>query len=137
MESYFSPDGREIWSVKLGGRYTSFLKSYHSPDGRGIWSVPKKDSPVCGWQIIENTESRAENLLPLSPNKFPSAAFPWQSSRGYEDTDDGWVLSSTRKRLLWLPHRWRSGERSRVWSGQFLGLGHVELQEIVILEFFE
>ena len=109
-----------------------------TPDGREIWGVSAKDhSPMRGWQVIENSESGAINLLPLSPSKSPSVAPPWQSSRGYEVTDDGWILSSTRKRLLWLPHRWRSDERSRTWNGQFLGLRHRELRDIVILEFLE
>ena len=113
------------------------LIPYFTPDGHEIWGVSRKNYPMRGWQVIENSEFGATNLLPLSPNKSPSVAPPWRSSRGYEVTDDGWILSSARKRLLWLPHRWRSDEMYRTWNRQFLGLRHGELQEIVILEFFE
>ena len=122
---------------KIGGQDGDLLEPYFTPDGREIWGVSKIYSHMRGWQVIENSESVATNLLPLSPNKSPSVALSWQSSRGYEVTDDGWILNSTRKRLLWLPHRWRSDETLRTWNGQFLGLRHAELQEVVILEFFE
>ena len=59
------------------------------------------------------------------------------SNHDYEVTDDGWVLSPSRKRLLWLPHRWRSKEEHRRWDGRFLGLLDGQLAEVVILEFFE
>ena len=122
---------------KIGGRDADLLEPYFTPDGREIWGVSQKSSAMRGWQVIENNESGVTMLRPLGPKVCPSGALPWQSSRGYEVTDGGWILSSTRKRLLWLPHRWRSDERSRMWNGQFLGLWHGELQEIVILEFLE
>ena len=87
-----------------------------------------------GWKVIKDNESGATELkgtgcLPVVP--------PWNSPKGYKVTDDGWILSPTQKPLLWLPHRWRSDEMSRTWSGRFLGLLHAELPEIVIFEFFD
>ena len=67
----------------------------------------------------------------------PPGVPPWESSRGYRVTDDGWILSPTQKRLLWLPYRWRSTEDQRRWGGRFLGLLLHELPEVVILEFLD
>ena len=63
----------------------------------------------------------------------PQGVLPWQSSRDYQVTDDGWVTSSG-KRLLWLPHHWRSGWMTRKWSENFLALLHGELPAPVILD---
>ena len=99
------------------------------------FGVYPKKVLLCAAGNFENSESGITTLQPLGQNVCPPGAPPWQSSRGYEVTDDGWILSSTRKRLLWLPHRWRSEKRLRMWNGQFLGLRHAErppLREIVI-----
>ena len=103
-----------------------------SPDGREVWFGLER-----GWGVIVDSESGATKLQPLERTQCPPEALPWLSCRGYEVKDDGWILSPTQKRLLWLPHRWRSHERYRTWSGRFLALGYHELPEVVILEFFE
>ena len=111
----FTRDGREVWTT------------YRHP------SVPQYE----GLEIIEGSLSGAMELKPLEETLYPSRTFLWDSIRGYKVTGDGWVLSPTQKRLLWLPHRWRSDrEVCRLWSGKFLGLSH-KLSEVVILEFFE
>ena len=102
-------------------------------DGREVWTASK------GWKIVEDSGSgsgpiRLEHRDGIA---CPPGVFPWQSRHGYEVTDDGWVLSATQKRLLWLPHRWRSQRTQKVWSGWFLGLLRKELSDIVILEFPE
>ena len=76
---------------------------------------------MCGWEVIEDDESSATRVQPLKITACQPGALPWQSSRGYEVTHDGWILSPTQKRLLWLPHRWRSDEEDRKWGGAFLG----------------
>ena len=139
-ESEFSRNSLEIHDVPTG----TFLASTTSGglsqprftrDGREVW-MPLSRSLKKGWEIIEDNESGAMELEPLEETLHPSNTFLWQSLRGYEVTDDGWVLSPTGKRLLWLPHRWRSDQEYRVWSGRFLGLSH-RLSEVVILEFPE
>ena len=105
-------------------------------DECGVWWMYSKELTK-GWKIIEDRESLTTKPEPLETTACPPRVFPWQSRRGYEVTDDGWVLSPTQKRLLWLPHHWRSKRRSRTWSGRCLGLRHSELTEPVILEFFE
>jgi hypothetical protein len=90
-----------------------------------------------GWEVIEDRESGSTKLKPLSGDMSPQKLRPWNSRCGYKVTQDGWVLSPTEKRLLWLPHHWRSDDVRRIWSGRFLGLKQEGLPEAVILEFFE
>ena len=106
-------------------------------DGCEVWTYSGGDLAKKGWKIIEDSGSGPIQLEPRDDIVPPSGVFPWESRCGYEVTADGWVLSATRKRLLWLPHRWRSDQDYRTWSGRFLGLLRSELSEIVILEFFE
>ena len=101
-----------------------------------VWCM-SWDNSWKGWKIIEDNESGITELKSLDTTTCLLRLLHWQSSCGYEITEDGWVLSPTQKRLLWLPHRWRSNEGSRIWDGRFLGLGHPELLEAVILEFPE
>ena len=107
----FNWDGREVWTA-TGGR----------PDFKEEW------------KIVEDSGSGPIRLEHQGRMASPSGVFPWESRRGYEVTGDGWVMSATQKRLLWLPHLWRSQRERRVWSGRFLGLLHNELSGIVILE---
>jgi hypothetical protein len=113
------------------------LKPQFSPDGHEIWGVYYQNPSVDRWEIIEDGESNTTQLQPLGTTTCPPGVLPWKSFCGYEVTHDWWVLSPTKKRLLWLPHHWRAEEDYRTWSGQFLGLQHNELPEVVILEFFE
>ena len=107
-------------------------------EGREVWNADSdSDSELEGWKIVEDSGSGSIQLELRGGIVRPSLLLPWESRRGYEVTGDGWVLSATQKRLLWLPHRWRSEREDRVWSGRFLGLLHEELSDVVILEFPE
>ena len=108
-----------------------------TPDGRGIWGGLGREGFSDGWEITVDSESGATKLQPLGKTQCPTGKPTRLSRHGYEVKDDVWILSPTKKRLLWLPHRWRLGEWSRTWSGRFLVLGHRQLPEMVILEFFE
>ena len=109
LSPHFTRDGREVWTW-------NFHSSLGHGEAReiikgGIFGVIVQD--VYGEVLSE-------------------------SSRGYAVTDDWWVLSPSKKRLLWLPHRWRMGEWNRAWGGRFLGLLNGELlSEVVVLEFLE
>ena len=107
-----------------------------SRDGCEVWTASNHPGRE-GWKIVEDSGSGPLKLEPRDRTVCPLGVFPWDSRRGYEVTGDGWVLSATQKRLLWLPHRWRSQVQETVWSGRFLGLLQRELSEIVILEFPE
>ena len=135
------PGRLQIYEVTTGTYLASTEPElYYSPlrftrDGREVW-VMEEDRGERGWEIIKGGVSGAMELKPLEETLYPSSTFLWDSIRGYKVTDDGWVLSPTQKRLLWLPHRWRSDREYRLWSGRFLGLSH-RLSEVVILEFLE
>ena len=106
-------------------------------DGREVWATRTKPSFSTRWKIVEDSGSGPIRVEPLDGIIHPSGVFPWESRHGYKVTDDGWVLNATEKRLLWLPHRWRSDREHGAWSGRFLGLLQRELSDIVILEFPE
>ena len=135
LEFHDALAGKCLASTTVGSMVRGDLR--FSPDGREIWVGPDERGSAGGWRIIVDSESGATKLQPLEKTQCPLGELPWLSRHGYEVKDDGWILSPTKKRLLWLPHRWRSGERSRTWSGRFLALGHHELPEVVILEFLE
>ena len=104
-------------------------------DGREVWaSIYDSFGDQC--EIVEDDKSGAIELK-VQPIPYQSLGLFQESSRGYTVTNGGWVLSPSQKRLLWLPHRWRMGERERAWGGRFLGLLDGELSEVVVLEFLE
>jgi len=119
---------------RLAGTATQGLMPWFTPDGREVWCM---GNSVEGWTIVKDSESGITKLELVGPTIQPSGGNPWRSSRGYRVTDDWWVVSPSGKRLLWLPHDWRSSEMNRKWSERFLGLLHGELPEAVILELDE
>ena len=126
----------QIYEISTGRRLTRASATYarwvgFTWDGREVWTTSQ------GWKIVEGSRSGITRLKPLDGKVCPLEVFPWGSRCGYEVTGDGWVLSATRKRLLWLPRHWRSHASRRMWNGRFLALFQSELSEIVILEFPE
>ena len=116
----FTPDGYAIWDAML------------DPGHRG---GSKYD--IRSWNITKNKITGTVGLQPQGFIKDLPGGFPWQSSCGYQVTNDWWILSPTGKQLLWLPHQWRSSQGVRgmmVWSGRFLALFHPEVTDAVILE---
>ena len=102
-----------------------------TPDGCEVWVV--NPSSMEGWATVGDEGTGLIRLEPLESTACPPGVVPWRSSRGHY-VHDGWILNSAQERILWLPHRWRSGESDREWGGRFLGLLHRELPEAVILE---
>ena len=95
-------------------------------------------SLVDKWKITQDNKSGTTQLQSLGRTGYSQGArLPWEISHGHEVTDDGWILSSAKKRILWLPHHWRSKEYHREWSRTHMGLLHSELPDIIILEFIE
>ena len=109
---WFTPDGCEVQCI-TDSRYTK------------------------GWAITGDAKPDLIKLEPVGPTSHSLGGFPWQSRCGYKITHNEWVLNSSGKQLLWLPHCWRIYETDMLWSGQCLGLLHGELLEAVILEFSE
>ena len=126
-----------IYEVSTGKHLISTLlhgldRLWFTPDGHEIWSsLPE------GWVIIKDSESNITELECLDLARGPSGGYPWSSFLGNQVMDDGWILSSSRKQLLWLPHHWRVRESHRVWYGQFLAFLSYDLPDVVILEVLE
>ena len=130
LKIYDMPTGKHLIGIHLDSlRSTATL--WFTPGGHEVWICNEE---IKGWTIVKDSKSDAINLEHLNTTGKPSGGFPWESSRGYQVTDDGWILSPSKEQLLWLPHHWRPGEVYRVWSEQFLVLLHHELPEVVILE---
>ena len=108
-----------------------------TPDGREVWCAGLVYRTVERWSIIEDGETNLLRLELLGEIAHPPRGLPWKSSHGYVITPEGWVLNPRGKRLLWLPHHWRSLDEHKVWGGRFLGLLHDELPEPVVLELCE
>ena len=156
-----SPDLNYVVTMETSrpNRVPKFLVVYGVSSGRCLAQVPLRGGPVSesglrfaserqllcpdgdgvvGWIITGDGESSPMELEEVAGEATrPSGGLPWEPACGHEVTDDGWVLDSTKKRLLWLPHYWRSDEGERTWCGRFLGLSRRGLPEVVILEFRE
>jgi len=131
-----------VYDVSTGGAplvriQTSGECPWFAPEGREIW-CNGINGQIEGWIVFkENSDSTNLELWQIAPTEEPPKECPWRSSRGYEVTENGWILNSSGKRLFWLPHSWRSGGSTRTWDGRFLALQHRELQEAVIVELDE
>ncbi|KAF9791107.1 hypothetical protein BJ322DRAFT_1104775 [Thelephora terrestris] len=142
LEDRGSPGQMNIYNTWTGECLASVptepeSKPHFTPEGCEVWSVPLS-GPVARWTIPVARGSCLLKLERLPPIACPlGVTRPSESSHGYKVQLDGWVLSSTQKRLLWLPHHWRSLQWSECWQGRFFGYLHGEPPEVVILEFFE
>ena len=134
LEIYDTSTGRCLANTTV--QDVHMLGSWFTPDGYQVWGVDFVSSSANGWGITGDSKSGVQ-LQPIGATTCPTGVLPWRSSRGHEITFDGWVLSPTQKRLLWLPHSWRLDDGFRTWGGRFLGLRHRGLPEVVVLEFFE
>jgi hypothetical protein len=101
-------------------------------DTHQVWCATA-DGEVDQWEIVKRSDDTVPEQEYLRRVE-PRGEFPWQSSRGHQVTDDGWIITSRGERLLWLPHHWRSGKTARRWKGNHLALLHGELPEPVVLE---
>ena len=124
--SWVIPDGRKVWFTPDG------CEVWFTPDGRGYGEL------LQGWAIVRDSESSIHKLEELEPTQHPQGGYPWESSHNCKVTDDGWILGSSKKQLLWLPPHWRSRVKThRVWDGRYLGVLRPELPEVVVLEVLE
>ena len=134
LEIFDASTGRYLTGAHMSD---STQRLHFSSDGCEIWGTDLRFATTEAWRIIEDNEFGTTMLQPLENTAPPPGIPPWQSSRGYEVTHGGWILGPTKKRLLWLPHRWRSEKAGRIWSGRFLGLTNYQLSEAIILELFD
>ena len=128
---YDTHTGKLLVVAKDGGSVLESTVGF-TQGGCEVWC--DADEGVDQWEITQDSNSGTIKLVHLEPAEEPLGGFPWQSSCGYQVTDNGWILNSGGKRLLWLPHHWRSDKKDRIWSGKFLGLLCGELPEAVVLD---
>ncbi|KAF9642499.1 hypothetical protein BDM02DRAFT_3264452 [Thelephora ganbajun] len=127
--------GRCLGSVLMRGEVVR--RPWFTSDGRQVWHIMDRDE-ANGLTIVKDSESGVIKLEHLGPTNQPPNMPPWLSSRGYQITDDGWILGVSGKRLLRLPPHWQSFDMTRrTWSGRFLALLHHALPKAVILELEE
>jgi len=134
LRLYDVPTGQHLATVTADQDSSSFPPTlWFTPDGCEVWYMGAHDQAY-GWKIVEGSESDVTELEYLGSTMHKPDGSPWKSSRGYQVTDDQWILSPSGKRLFWLPPQWRSYEWPGRWGGRFLALSHSELPEAVILE---
>ena len=95
-----------------------------TPSGNGVWSsllIGSIGQPervrVTQWAIVRDNGTNTIKLEYLEETTKPLSDLQYYSSGGYQITNDGWILGSSGKLLLWLPHKWRSDEYNRKWGG--------------------
>ena len=129
--------GFSIYNMSTGEIIHTHSQGYapwFTPDGNEIWCNPPG---MGGWATIKDSKSNIVKLECLSLDRDPSGGLPWESSHGHQIAD-GWILSSSGKQLLWLPHHWRpTGFYDKIWDGQFFVILHGKLPEVVILKLLE
>jgi len=126
--------GVDIYDASTGEHLFGIPTSDMTPpwftrDGREVWCDSNEQ------KIIMGGGSDVIRVEPVGRDA-PSGGHLWESAHGHEITDDGWILDSRKKRVMWLPHNWRV-ERRRRWDGRFLVLFGRELPEPVIIEMYE
>jgi len=126
--------GLDIYGTSTGkhfvGTTTEFVSDvWFTRDGREVWY---SGLPSGGKKIIRGGGSDV-----VGDVDGPSGGYPWESSHGHDVTDDGWILDSRKKRVMWLPHHWRASGNDQIWDERFLALFDPGLPEPVIIELYE
>ena len=123
-----------VYSTSTGQRV-----GYALVEGNTLWFSPGGHELCCAngvksevWTVTQDGLCEA---TPAEAVYAGSWEHPWKSSRrGYQTTEDGWILGPDGKRLLMLPPLSRSGAVGHVWRGQYFALLHGALPEPIILE---
>ena len=128
-------EGLDIYDMSTGkhvvGATAGVSKPWFTRDGCEVWYASG------GQEIIRGGGSDVIGLEPLDLSNSPSGRYLWESSRGHDVMDDGWILDSRKKRVIRLPHRWRVSKEYRMWAGRFLALFDPSLSEPAIIELYE
>ena len=93
--------GKKLADERSNGVFFTF-----TPCGNEIWCAGNNGT-MEKWEIVEQNGSTAFHLKELESDIHILKGFPWHSPHGHQITDDGWILSSSGKWLLWLPPHWR------------------------------
>ena len=131
LSIYSTSTGKRLGETSIDGT-TPGTTAWFSPDGCDVWCVRDSSEACRVWRVC-----RGRDALEASESEWRTVdveGYPWRSSRGYQVTNDWWILGPDRKRLLMLPPPFQSYVVHRVWKGRFLALLHGGLLEPVILE---
>ena len=125
-----------VFDTHTGHRFDRFIRKsealWFTPCGPNICYLSER---AAGVKILTVAEDGLDDSALVVDIRDESLGCPWGSSRGYQVTDDRWVVGPGGKRLLMLPPLWQSSEMARrVWKGQFLALLHEALPEPVVIE---
>jgi len=129
-------EGLDIYDTSTGKHVVGITPGFVSRprftrDGREVWY------DYIGQKIIRGGGSDIIGLEPVGNGDGPSGGYLWESSRGHNITDDGWILDSRKKRVMRLPYHWRFPKGYEIWDGRFLALFSPELPEPVVIEMYE
>jgi len=127
LDIYDASTGKHV----VGSTTTHAYRPWFTRDGREVWYGSG------GRKIIRGGGSDVIGLEPVRVGDGPSGGHLWKSSHGHEVMDDGWILDSRNKRVMWLPHHWRVSTTYQIWDERFLALFDPELPEPVIIELYE
>ena len=133
---YHASTGEQLW--KGEGLTVGDCIPWFALDGCEFWCADKwTNGKAKAWRGIGSGKKTEcfKQVHDVELLKHPPEGYPWESSYGYQVTDDWWILGPDGKRLLMLPPCWQSYMVQRVWRGHFLALLHGGLPEPVILEF--
>jgi len=127
VDIYDASTGKHLFGIPT----RNVSHPWFTRDGREVWCDDGEQ------KIIMGGGSDVIRVEPVEPGDAPSGGHLWESVHGHKLTDDGWILDSRKKRVMWLPHHWRVSEWYRIWDGRFLVLFHRKLPEPVIIEMYE
>ena len=121
--------GKKLARFTIDGQIPGFI-----PDRNEIW-LSERSGVLNQWEIVETEEngSNVTKLKRLEVDIQPSSGFPWHSPDGYQVTDDGWVLGSSGRQLLWLPHYWWPFFKTdKLWGRRHLVIWNDDLPDPIV-----
>jgi len=130
-------EGLDIYDMSTGkhvvGNTTEYVFGpWFTRDGRQV------RYPFGGLKIIRDRGSNIIGLEPAKDRNYTAEKYFWKSYHGHDLVEDCWILDSSKKRVMWLPHYLRaSGRGNWTWDEQFLALFDAELPEPVVIEVYE
>ena len=129
IDIYHMHTGEKLATATSGGSIPGF-----TPSGHEVWCTTYTGN-VDQWEIVKEKGSEAIELKEIKKNMKPISGFPWLSSDGHQVTNDGWIICSSGKRLLMLPHYLQqSATIERKWSGKSLVIWNKNTPEPCILK---
>jgi len=128
----------DIYDMSTGGHVVGHSTGYvfrpwFTRDGRQILYVSG------GLEIIRGRGSDIIGLEPIGHgNPTAQERLFRESYHGHDLVKDRWILDSSEKRVMWLPHYLRAFEGGKwKWDERFLALFDAKLPEPIVIELYE